>query len=273
MRVDDPAWKPENWHRERKPVVALWRKLTLPLQLAANWPEVAKLKELENRFAGERIFLLGNGPSLAEQDLSKLKDEKIATVNMGLRMLEHGVPHATFHVMSGINRFRRFGEEIETDIIRYQVPWRFYRLRLKSTWQRLPQKGTRPYFVPRRAGTLLTTGFQDKAWMGIGSDATVLLFAVQLFYFLGFEAVYVMGCDLSYSGQDHYFYKMGEKDYAHEQDPKVIAARASMARTNAQFEIAGAAYKAGGRILANAGHGGNLDAIDRVDFESLFSGP
>lgn len=270
MRVDDPAWLPENWHRERKPAVAIWRKLTLPLQLGLNWSDVAQLKALEGRFSGERVFLLGNGPSLAEQDLSKLGAENIACVNMGLRMLEHGVPHATFHVMSGINRFRKFGEEIEADVIRHQVPWRFYRLRLKSTWKRFEAHGTQPFFVPRRAGTLLTTGFQEKAWLGVGSDATVLLFAVQIFYFLGFKAVYIMGCDLSYSGQDHYFYKMGDRDYAHEQDPKVVAARASMARTNAQFEIAAAAFHADDRILANAGHGGNLNSIPRVDFDGLF---
>ncbi len=270
MRVDDPAWQPENWHKERKPLVAAWRQLTLPAQLALNWPEVARLKALENHFKGERVFLLGNGPSLGEQALHRLSGEHVACVNMGLRMLDQGVPHATFHIMSGINRFRRFGEEIEADVIRHDIPWRFYRLRLKGTWAQLPNKGRRPHFVPRRAGTLLTTGFQERAWQGVGSDATVLLFAAQVLYFLGFKAVYVMGCDLSYSGTDHYFYAMGEKDYAHEQDPKVVAARASMVRANAQFAIAGKAFDAAGRTLANAGHGGNLDSIPRVDFDGLF---
>ena len=35
----------------------------------------AKLRSYKNKFAGERCFVVGNGPSLNNMDMSKLSDE------------------------------------------------------------------------------------------------------------------------------------------------------------------------------------------------------
>ena len=40
-----------------------------------------KMKSLENKFKGERCFIIGNGPSLNELDLNKIKDEYAFGVN------------------------------------------------------------------------------------------------------------------------------------------------------------------------------------------------
>ena len=42
-------------------------------------------KEFENKYAGKRCFILGNGPSLKDEDLSVLKDEYVFTVNQFAR--------------------------------------------------------------------------------------------------------------------------------------------------------------------------------------------
>ncbi|MEM6666156.1 MAG: hypothetical protein AAF638_07105 [Pseudomonadota bacterium] len=271
MDVNDPGWKPENWHKERKPLTALWRRANLPVRKLLYADEVRRLATQNNRFRGERVVLVGNAPSLAKLDLNRLAGTMVCVVNRGLRAMDEGIlPRADIHMMSSTPGYIEFRDEVEVQCIRHQVPLRFYRHKLKPHWQALVEKGARPFFPLRRAGTMTTTGFQTNALDGIGSDGTILLFASQILYFLGFQEVAVIGCDLEYDPANKYFYQMTDKDRAHEEDPETIAARASLVRVNAQFEIARRAFEADGRRLLNAGAGGNLNALERVDFNTFF---
>lgn len=271
MDVNDPGWLPENWHKERRPLTSFWRRMVWPLRKILAIENARRLATLRDRFLGKRAFLLGNAPSLAKLNLAFLKDEHVVVVNRGLRAIDQGLlPHADMHLMSSKPGYLDFREEIEDQCIRHAVALRFYRQKLGPLWRELPNRGEQPHFTLRRAGTMLTTGFQTDIMNGIGSDGTILLYGVQILYFLGFSEVYVLGCDLEYDPANKYFYEMTDKDHAHEADPGTIAARASLVRGNAQFEIARTAYEADGRLLANAGVGGNLTALKRVDFNSLF---
>lgn len=271
MQADDPGWKPENWYKERRPLTALWRRVNLPVRKFIHRDEVDRLASLKGRYNGQRVFLLGNAPSLAELDLARLSGDMVCVVNRGLRARDEGLlPRADIHLMSSKPGYLEFRDEVEAQCIRHAVPLRFYRHKLKRFWQELPDRGARPYFPLRRAGTMTTTGFQTDAPDGIGSDGTILLFAAQILYYLGFSKVYVIGCDLHYNPSNKYFYQMTDKDVAHEDDPETIAARVSLVRVNEQFKIARAAFEADGRLLANAGAGGNLETLERVDFDALF---
>lgn len=271
MDHNDPSWRPENWHKERKPLTALWRRLNLPVRKVLYRQEVNRFASLRDHFKGQRIVLVGNAPSLLELQLERLSKEHICVVNRGLRAVDQGVlPRADFHMMSSKPGYLEFREEVERQCIAHNVPWRFYRYKLKPYWEELPERGARPFFPLRRAGTMTTTGFQTNAVNGLGSDGTILLFACQIFFFLGFTQVFIIGCDLQYNPGNKYFYEMNTKDIAHEEDPETIAARASLVRVNAQFEVARRAFEADGRLLANAGVGGNLNALERVDFNAVF---
>jgi hypothetical protein len=91
-------------------------------------------------------------------------------------------------------------------------------------------------------------------------------------HYMGFSEIYVLGVDLDYRSEGPYFYALGAKDRVHEQDPEVQKRRAaSMPNANEEFALALRAMQADGRKLMNAGVGGRLNALPRVNFDGLFA--
>jgi hypothetical protein len=232
--------------------------------------EMRRLMLLSDAFAGQRCFLLGSGPSLAEMDLSPLANERVCLVNMGIKALDQGLPHATFHVITDNNRYRRFASECELYGRRYGIRNRFYPFSCRKVWEALPVKYERPYFLLSNPASFRKRGMVSDPRDGYSGGSTVLLSALQLLFFLGFREVYILGCDLDYESNGTYFYALDAKDRLHEADPAVIARRRDMLVANEQFGVARRFYEDAGRILANAGHLGNLTALPRVKFEDLF---
>ena len=236
-----------------------------------NWRfEYRRLESLRELGRGRRAFLVGSGPSLAEMDLSRLAGEFVCVANMSLRAVGALLPHADMHVVTDTNRYRRFAAEIEALAARHAITYRFLNLRMRYRW-RWKRRGARPYFIIVNPRKLVAGEPVPDLVDGVPTGATVLLSAAVLLDHLGFEAIYVLGCDLDYESQGKYFYAMGDLDHAHESDPDVIARRNNMAQVNGHFAVLRADFEKRGRKLFNAGRGGNLESLPRVDFDSLFS--
>ncbi len=235
--------------------------------------EYRSFMQLKDRFRGKRCFLIANGPSLNGMDLGLLKNEHVCLVNMGTRLFEIGLPQATFHVAVDNNRYRRFATDFEEAAMGHDIPYRFYSWRCRRSWQRLPRKGRRPHFLLFHSRTIVETGCTyDPRW-GYGGCASVVLFAAQLLVLLGFQEVIVIGCDLDYDGEAKYAYGMTAKDELHENDPNVIGRRWGINNVSDQFEIVRRFFEEHGRTIVNAGRGGNLHSLPRVEYESLFEEP
>lgn len=238
--------------------------------LRSNWPP-GHLSGLGGTKAGKRVFLLASGPSLARMDLGLLKGEDVCVVNMGIRALDEGLPNAEIHVATDKNRYLRFADDMESAAARHAIPLRFFGIWIKREWYRRTDKAATPRFLLVGRKPYLERGFCKTPVFGYGSSGTVLIFALQLLYFLGYREVYVAGVDLDYSGEQPYFYALGDKDKIHEADHKVQARRPMMDSANAEFALARKAYEADGRRLVNVGLGGNLVALERADFETVVS--
>jgi hypothetical protein len=81
-----------------------------------------------------------------------------------------------------------------------------------------------------------------------------------MMHYMGFSEIYVLGVDLDYQSEGPYFYALGAKDRA-----------ASFPHADEEFALALGAMHADGRKLMNAGVGGRLNALPRVNFEALFT--
>jgi hypothetical protein len=249
---------------------AFSRRMRYVWYLAKMNLALPRLLKLQGSKKGKRVFLLANGPSLAKLDLSHLKGEDVCVVNMGLRALDSILPHVTIHVATDKNRYVRFAEDIEDYALRYDIPLRFFGIWGRKTWKRLPKKGSVPYFMVVGHKSIFERGFKSAPYLGYGSCGTVMIIALQILYFLGYDEVYVAGVDLDYGGEQPYFYAMTGKDNVHEADQKVQARRPLMDNANEEFAFARVAFEQNGRLLANAGVGGNLNSLPRVEFNSLF---
>ena len=90
-----------------------------------------------------------------------------------------------------------------------------------------------------------------------------LLDAAQLAFMMGCREVYVIGCDLDYHQTDTHVYGTGpieQQRLTVMPIPKVLKAMA----------VAADAFARHGRVFANAGVGGRLDTIPRIDYATLF---
>ncbi len=239
--------------------------------LAKQNLDYGRFRAIHNSKRGKRVFLIANGPSLAKLDLGLLAGEDVCVLNMGLRALDQGLPNVTIHISTDKNRYLRFAADMEDYARRYPIELRFFGIWGRKTWHRLPEKAPpKPFFLVVGHRPYVERGFKPTPYLGFGSSGTVMTTALQILFFLGYDAVYVAGVDLNYEGEQPYFYALTNKDKVHEADPKVQMRRPFTENANNEFAFALDYFQAAGRTLANAGVGGNLAALPRVDFASLF---
>ena len=223
-----------------------------------------EIEPLKNRYNRQSVFLVGSAPSLKKLPLHLLFDADIPffMVNSGVRLAKgHSVP---FHVVSDQDCFI----ENYSSWRDLQIQHGFYRKRFR----RLPQfdEAQIAYpvtWVPNRNGGILKRNFQTDLVLGVGNDSSVLCFAAQICFYLGFEEVFVIGCDLSYEQGNEYAYEMTEADKFAESSTKTQEKRNALTNTNDEFAIIRQTFEQDNRSIFNCGIGGRLEALPRLSFE------
>lgn len=238
-------------------------------------PNEAKLVSFRNRCKGERAFIIGNGPSLNLVDLTKLKNETTFGVNAIYLNREKMGFLPTHHIVEDVFVAEDRADEINA--LRGPHKWYGHYLRycLKPTpevcWLNVACDYRNYPGFPH-----FSTNAARIVWVG----GTVSYIALQLAYHMGFDEVYLVGFDHSYSipkeakvegraitstsdDPNHFHPGYFGKGYRWH-DPRVD--RMERAYINAR-----AAYESAGRRIYNATVGGHLEVFDRVAFDSLFA--
>jgi hypothetical protein len=244
---------------------------------ARRWrSELRSLADLAAVGQGRRAFLLGSGPSLAEIDLTPLSEEFVCIVNTGVRALGRHLDHADMHVVNDMSCYRSFGREIEAKCHMFGVRYRFVNQRASRYLRKAAAPQTRPILIFDNPTDLRSLDRAPSLEEGVIHGSTVLVTAAYLLFRMGFDAVYVLGCDLDYDSKGKYFYAMSDHDLAHEGNPSVLDKRADLTdldAVNAEFGVVARFFEQEGRLLANAGKGGNLHVLPRVPLREILSGP
>jgi hypothetical protein len=240
-------------------MLSRWRALADATLGAIRHPRrAAVLLDWKDRFRGQRCFVLGTAPSLAEHDLTKLDGEWFFTVNRGYRARALGLPDIPFHVIADADRSwpkARPGLEaqpIGTYFVRDTVAARpdFHLDRARTV------------IVPTYRGGLRKRGFRRNLWLGLGNDTSVIVFAAQLAYWMGFSEVYVTGVELDYAQEQTYFFAPGQTETN-------VTTRPSAAMYAEDFRILREGYGRAGRRLVNLGSKGDLMGLPRADYDRV----
>ncbi|MBQ7546041.1 MAG: DUF115 domain-containing protein [Clostridia bacterium] len=162
-------------------------------------------KKFENCHAGERCFILGNGPSLKMEDLSLLRDEIVFTVNQATRIPQFRELKSNYHFWADQNFFKideNKPEDMELlqtmcavadgnpelecffPIVQYDFVKKFH----------LDEKMHVNYFY---TGDIMRDDFRGridftKPVFGFG---TVVQWCITLAVYMGFSEIYLLGCD------------------------------------------------------------------------------
>ena len=175
---------------------ALWnigRRSITALRHASLWPQarfhpwrresIQRLAALKNIHRGERCFIIGNGPSLNETDVSVLKNE----FTFGMNRIYLAFPQWGFDCSYFISVNSLVIEQCAEDIRALSMPkflsWRSRDL-IESTEDSI-------FLHTSYTGPKFSRDVSGRVWEG----ATVTYVAMQLAYHMGFEKVILIGVD------------------------------------------------------------------------------
>ena len=223
------------------------------------------LRALKDIHRGERCFIMGNGPSLKNTDLSLLKDE----YTFGMNRIFLAFPELGFKTsyLLSVNDLvvEQSNEEIQSlDIPRF-VSWR------SRKWLK-PEKDL--YFLyTSYTGPKFSRDITGRLWEG----ATVTYIALQLAFYMGFEKVILVGVD-------HNFTTKGEPNktiVSEGDDPNHFHPGyfgkgfrwqlPDLDTSERGYQMARVYYENAGRQIVDATVGGKLTVFPKVDYLSLFS--
>jgi len=237
-----------------------------------------RILKLKDKFKGHRCFILGNGPSLNEMDLTLLKDEYSFAVNsIFYKTKEMGYKPSFFVVEDN-----HIINDNLNELIDYDCEYMFFPSKYKS---KIGKRLNR-YFANLDYGFYISSNrffkksmFSKDCARQIYCGQTVTMINFQLAYYLGFTEVYLIGMDFNYqipksavvegnqitsteADVNHFhpdYFGKGKKW----NDPKLDLVLQS-------YKLAKVEFEKDGRKIINATKGGKLDLFDRTDYNSLF---
>ncbi|HVU21444.1 MAG TPA: 6-hydroxymethylpterin diphosphokinase MptE-like protein [Rhizomicrobium sp.] len=269
-----------------------FRRVAKKRPSGADAPDcLTKFKNIHN---GRRCFVMGNGPSLAKMDLSKLENDIVFGCNNIFLLFDRIAWRPTYYACvdsrvlpdraSDIDRMLRENPAIKAAFFPCIVEEHFGEKRHYGARTILPPAPGRFFFheVQSSLKFLPDSMFSVNADRYVVQPFTVAITMLQLAAYMGFSEIYLIGCDTSYrvpetvtsdaSGgalvstadddpnhfDPHYFGK-GRK--WHDPRPEKMIEH---------YEHAKVALSRTGIKVFNATAGGALEVFPRVEFDSLF---
>ncbi|MEM9741769.1 MAG: FkbM family methyltransferase [Pseudomonadota bacterium] len=151
----------------------------------------ARLTELREKYSGNRIFILGNGPSLGKTPLHLLKDEFTFGVNRIYLMSPMLGWKPTFYTALDW----RVVPDNAAEINALSGSTFFFDERFRG----LLREGPDVYFYSHgNFGRNKHSPISDDIAKGVAGAGSVVGTAVQLAAYMGFDPIYLLGCDLGY---------------------------------------------------------------------------
>jgi len=252
----------------------------------------ARNEKFHNIHKGERCFILATGPSINNQNLMPLKNEKCIAVggfflHKDVREISpmyhvEAPSHEPFHMEASKMCFEGYRDHYseKTTIFLGHRPYEYSYF---NFLQQNPEfKNDNIHFLNYTGPALDEHNYKNpdiwditKPLFGCG---TVVYCAIQLAVYMGFKEIYLLGCDHDYLNDifrvtNHHFYKEedGVSDVQHlsafttERWLEVYYFRWKQYRLMNEFLQSNSIY------IFNATDGGMLDVFPRVKFEEIIS--
>jgi hypothetical protein len=242
----------------------------LPAAYLHPWrrESIRRLTELKDIHKGRRAFIIGNGPSLNQTDLSKLKNE----FTFGMNRIYLIFPELGFHTTYYCATNNLVIEQFHKDILALPMPkflaWRsYYHFSSKLQLSDIPT-----FIYTSYTGPCFSTDVRGRVWEG----ATVTNFALQLAFHMGFEQIILIGVD-------HNFTSKGEANktvISQGDDPNHVSPNyfgkgikwqlPDLDTSEIGYALSYDAYHKANREVLDATVGGRLTIFPKVNYNSLF---
>lgn len=247
----------------------------------------------KNKYLRKRCFIIGNGPSLKHQDLSKTQNDMVFTVNMIPKSPMYTQLKSDFHVMADpfifqidmnkeedrekLETFKKINNEKSSPVC-------FFPYAGKEIIEKLGLNQFLNIAYIHFAGEFYE-GYKKKIDLTkcIPGFCNVVQYAIGIAIYMGFREIYLLGCDMT--GYEQISVLAGKEIELHayemnENEKKAIQNTHSQINPEAFFRgfynmfadyrrLYEYSEKRGIHIY-NATQGGVLESLPRVDYNKLF---
>jgi hypothetical protein len=231
-----------------------------PSYLRWQLGHAGKLRKFRDRHRGEDCFIIGNGPSLNDMDLTALRG------------------HHTF----GLNKIYLIFDRVDLDLSYHVSVNRHVIAQSRDQFEAM----TCPTFVSflgagdklsacEHVHYLLTNGlhgFHKNLQEPISEGYTVTFVAMQIAYYMGFRRVFLIGVDHSFEtdGQPNEAQTMEGEDVNHF-DPDYFRGQTwqlpDLQGSELSYRMARFAFQRNGRQILDATVGGQLEIFPKIPYE------
>lgn len=226
------------------------------------------LKRYKNLHKGEKCVVVGNGPSLRAEDLTRLDKLRIPTFacNRIHLIFPQTEWRPTYYFISDAKIVEQYSDDVDGVPVDHRFFPKRYREKIKNGL----------FYNELEFNYELESKFSTNAGKGVYPAGSVTTEMLQFAYFMGFKEIYLIGVDFNYQitnakadrtyayqGEDNYFVKGYLK-------PGEIADMPNVHANLLSFNAAKRTADANGRIIKNATRGGKLEVFDRVNLDKLF---
>ena len=257
------------------PLANLYRNVRDHITVASEYPSarfhpwridsIRKLEKLRNSHQGERCVIIGNGPSLKQTDLSKLR----GTFTFGMNRFYMAFPDLGFPTSVLLTVNDLVIEQCAGDLRQLSIP-------TFVSWRSRDKIDPAPNLHYLYTSYILP-GFNGDATGRLWEGATVTFVAMQLAYFMGFKQVILIGVDHNFTTQgkpnttvistgddpNHFhpgYFGQGFRWQLPDLETSEIA-----------YQLAKEAYQKDGREILDATIGGKLTIFPKVNFDTLLA--
>lgn len=235
---------------------------------------IRRFHALKGKYKGERIFVLGNGPSLNQMPLYLLKDEYKMCFNRFFLMVERLNWKPDFFAATDSSIVKDIAEELN-DIAIPQVKYAFFPdLHPTNTnYKKYIKQRDNVYWL-----YVDKPGFSDNLPF-CGINQTVVNAGIQVAAYLGFSEIYVVGVDMTFLDMKvkkiNSYEWVSDQDDKNHFDPRYFSKGRVYHNPNLtmpeSFDACRDFYADKNVKIFNAGYGGKLEAFPRVKFEDVLN--
>jgi hypothetical protein len=258
------------WQFGRTTYDSIKRIPQLPAAYLHSWrrESIRRLAALKDIHKGKRAFVIANGPSLKQTDMSKLKNEFTFGMNrIYLMFAELGFSTTYLTVVNDL-----VIEQTAQDLADLSLP-KFLAWRSRHHFPSdLPITQLPTFLYTSYTGPHFSTDVRGRVWEG----ATVTNVTLQLAFHMGFQQVILIGVDHNYSTTG----KPNTTITSQGNDPNHFSPAyfgkgfrwqlPDLETSEVGYAMARDAYRKAGREVLDATIGGMLTIFPKVDYNTLF---
>jgi hypothetical protein len=265
------------WDTARTSWYTLYRSAQWPSARFHPWrrQSIETLNKYKDIHFGERCFIIGNGPSLKNTDLSLLQDE----FTFGMNRIYLLFPELDFSTTYYLSVNDLVIEQCAEDILSLQVPrflsWRSreYIKKALGDQNNLPKNPPLSFLYTTYTGPKFAHDAGQRLWEG----ATVTYVAMQLAFHMGFKQAVLIGVDHSFTTKG----KPNTTVVSQGDDPDHFDSNyfgkgfrwqlPDLKTSELAYQRAQENYNTANREIIDATVGGRLTVYPKVDYLSLFN--